>query len=455
MARLGPKQSCSGAFSGRLDSLLQQSAEADVTFVQMPLVGQDDEPASLEEANQTLGASASLRSSPPLAMSSFGMSSGSPFLGQTGSSQPSQATRGRQPEQRGGLTRADSSADPAAKRSATSRQPPIPTMSAHQEAQKLSRKLGRQDEDSSDEAAASTLPAKPTPPRPQKQQAKPSQPPMPSFAAVQAAQDKFSQALGGLPSPKILADAGSQPSPSGFSFGNLSSGPPEQAKRAEAFNFGLSPQMNLAAAPGELAFGLPAKAAMPGTSSPGAFNFTVPTKAAAAASGSAASGSEAVAAAAPAPPIPSMSAVRAAQRLSESQQQKLSDPAASVQDPQARAAASSPAAGLQNAPPAPSASVAPAPQPAAKRPAASQPPLPSMAAVKQAQQLTKQLEHQQPGAPGGVRMAGGSTSAKSASVQPPLPSMAAVKDAQAAAAESLGKSASPAQSATGMAPSPS
>ena len=95
----------------------------------------------------------------------------------------------------------------------------------------------------------------------------------------------------------------------------------------------------------------------------------------------------------------------------------------------------------------------PAAKPAAAKQAASgQPPLPSMAAVKQAQQLTKQLGQQATGANNGKR-AGGSTSAAPGQAlggQPPMPSMAAAHDAQAAAAGALGKSAMPSQPASGI-----
>ena len=91
--------------------------------------------------------------------------------------------------------------------------------------------------------------------------------------------------------------------------------------------------------------------------------------------------------------------------------------------------------------------------PAASKPAASgQPPLPSMAAMKQAQQLTQQLGQQ----PQGGNRAGAAASARpgpGAGGQPPIPSMAAVRDVQAAAAGALGNSAAAPQSSAGNHPS--
>ncbi|KAK9835807.1 hypothetical protein WJX74_008389 [Apatococcus lobatus] len=436
------------------------------SFAQMPYEGQYSEeslPAPFAPSQPAFGGRPHLgnhaAASAPSPSPSFGFPSATasfpPFSSGRTPDVVSSQSRGSD------LSRAGFAADPPAKRSSSSRQPPMPSLAAVQDAQKLTQQAASG-------STTSRAQAPQAPARPAKQVASGAQPPMPSLNAIQAAQSKFAHTLGSSGAsqstavsapPAVSAPvtsartvtsgngfnsgasaAAGQSKPSGlFSFGPGPNAPASSANfesggasasgpsSSGGFNFGMPPSAashGVLAAP-TAATAAPAAAAsqLPGAAFAG-FNFAAPTTTT---PGGSAAATAAAAAAPSQPPIPSMSAVKAAQRLSDSQQSKLAS-SGSVQTASA------------------------APQSGA--PAAGQPPLPSMAAMKQAQQLTTQLG-QQPSAPTASKPAGGSTSAASAQAlggQPPIPSVSAVQDAQAAAAGALGSAVTSSQPAAGASP---
>ena len=219
-----------------------------------------------------------------------------------------------------GLSRAGSSADPPAKRSSSSRQPPMPSLSAVRDAQKLTQQV----------ASGSSSPQPSAQPqvaaRPTKQAASAAQPPMPSSAAIQAAQSKFAQTLGSTgasqPSPSSVLAGGARAVTTGAGGFNLGGAPASsrQDKPSGLFSFGPGPSPSASSAGFSLG-GTPSS----GAGFSGSFNFGAPP------------GATSTGASPAQPPVPSMSAVKAAQRLSESQQPKQVAPqgtgAAAAQSP--------------------------------------------------------------------------------------------------------------------------